>query len=86
MKEKLVLIEWVDSTQPLPSWRHLSDLPEAKPIECASVGWLVHDDKQIKMLAPNMGDMESEENIQGSGIIVIPTASVTRLIELKECD
>jgi len=83
---KLVLIEWVDSSQPLSNWVHLNSLPEKKPIECASVGWLVHDDKQIKMLAPNMGDMESEGNEQAMGILIIPTAAVTRVVKLKECN
>lgn len=82
---KLVLIEWVDSSQPLPNWVHLDSLPDANPIECASVGWLVHDDKKVKMLAPNMGDMDSESNIQAVGIIRIPTGAVKRIVKLEEC-
>lgn len=70
---KLVLIEWVDSHQPLSSWVHLDSLPDKKLIECASVGWLVYDGDEVKMLAPNMGDMKTEGNVQAAGIIRIST-------------
>lgn len=81
---KLVLVEWEDSCQPLPGWRHLADLPDNKVIQCCSVGWLVSEDDQVKMLAPNMGDIDSVDNLQASGIIRIPAAAITRMVELKE--
>ena len=83
---KLVLIEWEDSARPVPSWRHLDDLPEPAIITCLSVGWLVHDDEQVKMLAPNVGDIDSEENNQASGIIRIPARSVKCITNLTECE
>jgi len=83
---KLVLIEWIDSSQPLPNWIHLDSLPSAKSIECVSVGWLVHSDKEVKMLAPNMGDMGSEDNMQASGIIIIPSKAVKRIVKLEEVE
>ena len=85
-KTKLVLIEWFDSSQPVSNWVHLDDLPKAKPIKCASVGWLLVDTKHVKVLAPNMGDIKSTSNAQASGLMTIPACSVTkitRLIELK---
>ncbi len=39
----LVIIRWQDSAQPLPAWRHLSQLPTTRAIECATVGWLLKD-------------------------------------------
>jgi hypothetical protein len=47
------------------------------------VGWLVSEDNGLKLLAPNMGDIGSD-NLQASGIIRIPEAAVTRMVELKE--
>ena len=38
----LVIIRWEDSAQPIPAWRHLSQLPETRAIECATVGWLLN--------------------------------------------
>ena len=80
----LVLIEWVDSKQPEPAWRHLDDLPELTVIECASVGWLIGESKGVKMLAPNIGDIKTEGNTQASGFIRIPSRSITRQVMLRE--
>ena len=80
----LVLVEWLDSCQPIPGWTHLTDLPEENVTRCVSVGWLISDGDQVKMLAPNMGDTDSETNMQASGIIRIPEACITRIVKLKE--
>ena len=83
---KLVLIEWLDSAQPLPAWRYLDDLPPLEVVRCCSVGWLVAEGKGVKVLAPNIGNVETGGSPQGSGFIRIPTASVTRQVRLVEDD
>ena len=80
----LVMIEWDDSSQPQGRWVHLDELPEGKVIKCVSVGWLVGDGGGVKTLAPNMGDVDSATNMQASGLINIPAAAVTRLVQLIE--
>lgn len=81
----LVLIEWEDSLRPKPAWTHLVDLREAPtPTQCASVGWLIHDTKKIKVLAPNMGGLEGDENVQACGVMEIPTRCVVRVVKLRE--
>jgi len=82
----LVQIEWLESTQPVSAWQHLSDLAENSPIKCVSVGYLLRDDDAMKVLAPNMGDIGSELNVQASGIITIPTSCVTKISKLVEED
>jgi len=80
----LVFVEWEDSAQPIPYWQHLSDF-EAKPVvKCVSVGWLIHDEKDMKAIAPNMGGMENEYNAQVSGVIRIPARCITKITKLKE--
>lgn len=81
---QLVMIEWLDSAQPLPSWRHLDDLPELAVVKCVSVGWLVAENDDVKMLAPNIGGCCSGENSQASGFIRIPASAVTRIVGLAE--
>ena len=71
----LVLIEWEDSRRPDSTWKHLAEHPVWDAVKCASVGWLVHDDDQKKVLAPNMGDIDDASNMQLSGEIVIPSFS-----------
>ncbi len=80
----LVLIEWEDSTQPIAKWMYLSDFECANAIKCASVGWLIHDGKEVKALAPNMGDLGFEDSAQASGIIRIPSRCICRITHLKE--
>lgn len=83
---QLVLIEWLDSARPVPEWKHLSDYKDSGPVKCTSVGWLLYDTQEKKVLAPNMGDIESELNIQACGVIQIPTCSITRIVKLEEID
>lgn len=84
MSADLVLIEWLDSRQPNGSWKHLANPPEWEAVKCASVGWLLADDAQKKVLAPNMGDIDDASNLQLSGEIVIPTSCVIAVKRLRE--
>ena len=83
-RSKLMLVEWVDSAQPLSAWCYLSDAPPLEVVECVSVGWLVGESKSVLMLAPNIGDIQSGGTAQASGFIRIPKAAVTRKVELHE--
>ncbi len=78
------MIEWFDSVRPYPEWQHLSDYHKSDPISCVSVGFMIYDGKDVKAIAPNMGDISSETNIQASGIIHIPTCSVKKITDLIE--
>jgi hypothetical protein len=80
----LVQVEWKDAKQPISAWQHLSNIAGNKPLNCVSVGYLIRDDDVAKVLAPNMADIESELNIQASGIITIPSGCVTRILKLVE--
>jgi hypothetical protein len=85
MKEspQLVLIEWVDSGQPIPGWQWLSDLDPRRAHKCVSVGFLVQDDENTKVLAPNLGSSNGDEDWdQASGLITIPAAAVMKLEKL----
>jgi hypothetical protein len=55
-----------------------------KPLKCVSVGFLLRDDEEAKVLAPKMADVENELNIQASGITTIPTSCVTKISNLVE--
>jgi hypothetical protein len=49
----LVLIEWLDSGQPIPGWQWLNTLEPRRAHRCVSVGFLVQDDEHTKVIAPN---------------------------------
>ena len=76
----LVVIEWVDSGQPIPGWQWLEALDRRRPHRCVSVGFLIQDDEESKVLAPNLGASGGDnEWDQASGLITIPTAAVTKI-------
>ena len=79
-----ILVEWIDSGQPIAAWMFLDNMPRMEVIECVSVGWLVAETDEVLMLAPNLGDVETEGSAQGSGFIRIPKVAVTRRITLVE--
>ena len=81
---RLVIIRWQDSRQPCGQWRYLSSLPDQKPVEVASVGWLVKDTADVKVLCQNVGDLDNPENAQASGIMTIPTRCILSIENLTE--
>ena len=83
---RLVIIRWQDSRQPCGQWRYLSALPDATPVEVASVGWLVKDTAEVKVLCQNIGDLAHPEKAQASGIMTIPTRCVLSVERLTEAD
>jgi hypothetical protein len=80
----LVLVEWEDSAQPIPSWSYLASFDLPGTVRCASVGWLIRDDDQMKALAPNMGALGDENSVQVSGVIQIPARCIVQITRLEE--
>lgn len=78
---RLVQIEWHDSRQPISGWNYIEDLDGFSPVVCLSVGWLIHDDENVKVLAPNIGDYGAERE-QASGAMQIPTRCIVKMEEL----
>lgn len=82
----LVIIRWLDSRQPSGQWRYLADLPEARPVEVASVGWLLRDTAEAMVICQNVGDLETPDKAQASGIMTIPTRCVLSVERLTEVE
>ena len=78
----LVLIDWEDSAQPVAAWQYVDDIAQPTVVQCQSVGFLIYDGQDVKVLAPNMGDLDTE-HVQASGVIRIPVRSITRVRRLK---
>src|ERR1700730_409131 len=79
----LVLVEWIDSGQPIPGWQWLGSLEPRRPHRCVSVGFLVQDNDDAKVIAPNLGASGGDnEWDQASGLITIPTLAVIKLERL----
>jgi hypothetical protein len=50
-----ILVEWIDSAQPISAWMFLEKKPRLEIIQCVSVGWVVGETDEVLMLAPNLG-------------------------------
>lgn len=75
----LVLVEWVDSSQPAPQWQWL-DSVITTTVRCITVGFLISDSGDVTVVAQNVGDSHGERQV--SGVITIPVRSVTRITKL----
>lgn len=80
---RLVFVEWVDSYGCSPSWVQL-DGCSPRAMICKSVGWLLHDDSEIKVLVPHVSTPMQDAPAQGCGDMTIPTRAVIRMIELSD--
>jgi hypothetical protein len=70
----------------MPGWMPLADFDPGEICKYTSVGWLLHNGEDVKVLAPNMGSVASEHDVQASGIIQIPSACVTRIVEIEDAE
>lgn len=71
----MVIITWEDSRQSDGEWRFLSRLPDFSPVVCKTLGWLLKDGRDVKVVAQTIGDLDANDH-QASGVMVIPTRAV----------
>lgn len=78
---ELLLVEWVDSLEPVPHWRWIDEVPAPSALHCISVGYRVAETDSVLALAPNLGCVGSDR-LQASGIIRIPKCCIGRMVTL----
>jgi hypothetical protein len=79
---KLVLIEWEDSHGCSPEWVFIDKCNPSRVV-CQSVGWLIYDGKDCKVIVPHLTH-STHVRRQGCGDMTIPTSAVLRVISLSE--
>jgi hypothetical protein len=82
---KLVLIEWIDTHTSGKGWQTFEQFEEsAEPMHCRSVGWLVQDKPNCKVIVPHLaGEKNKDMVVQGRGELYIPTKAIIKIIKLK---
>ena len=79
---RLVIIDWVDSFGCSSEWQELNT-SNPKPLLCRSVGWLLHDGDDCKVVVPHVTkELEDQVQRQGCGDMTIPTKSITSIVDL----
>lgn len=81
---KLVLVEWLDSHSGR-GWQTVDQLTRATtPLYCRSVGWLVSERKDCKVIVPHIaGEKNGDAMLLGCGDLAIPTAAIVKMTVLK---
>ena len=82
---KLVLVEWLDAHSGR-GWQDVAQIERAaEPLYCRSVGWLVFESKDCKVLVPHVaGERNGEVMLQGCGDMTIPTSAIVKMKVLKQ--
>ena len=80
---RLVLIEWADSHTD-GGWQRLDGELVDRAATCRSVGWLVLDGADVKIVAPHLSRPDEGVPLQGSGVMHIPACAVLRVSDLSE--
>jgi len=81
---RLVLVRWVDSFGVSSNWREIGECaPDV--LTCQSVGWLLHDAADCKVIVPHLAGSEPDAATaeQGCGDMTIPTAAILSIVELQ---
>jgi hypothetical protein len=88
LDKDIVLIEWVDSHSGRGDWRDMDEFEDvATPLYCRSVGWLVKETEQAKVIVPHIaGEANGGITLQGCGDLTIPTAAILKVIPLNKAE
>jgi hypothetical protein len=80
---RLVYVEWLDSYGCSPEWERLSGC-SPHLLTCKSVGWLLHDGDDCKVLVPHVSLPRDSDSAQGCGDMTIPTRAIVRMSDPEE--
>jgi hypothetical protein len=80
---QLVLVEWEDSLVGTTGWGETSGA-RPKVVVVRSVGWLVYDGEDCKLIVPHLSEPNhSDAKQQGCGDMTIPASSIRKLVKLQ---
>jgi len=78
---RLVLVKGLDSNGSSADGQDLETC-QPKPLTCQSVGWLVHDGNDCKVIDPHLTEKNYGVPCQGCGHMTIPTRAILQTINL----
>lgn len=74
---KKVEINWIDSKSGPCEWEHWDDLEPLEPVKCTTIGYLVEDNEDYKVIASTISDKFL------LGRIAIPAVCVLKIKVIK---
>lgn len=83
-RNKLYIVEWVDSHTILNGWELISDIEEPKKVINVSVGFIIKETEDNIMIIPHIADIKNPNSFgSGCGEMVIPTIAIIKKTKLK---
>ena len=80
---RLVMIQWVDSTGPSSQWQWLDKMEKRTAVLIRSVGWLLEDGPDEKVIAAHLSWPDSDGDQQTNGLMVIPSVAVKSIVDIE---
>lgn len=82
---KLILIDWLDAHSGR-GWHPMEEIEDAaQPLRCRSVGWLVSEAGNCKVLVPHIyGEKNDGIVIHGCGDLTIPNEAILKMTVLRQ--
>jgi len=79
---RLVLIDWLDSYGCSSEWQPVDEV-KATALRCKSVGWLIQDAEDCKVIIPHLSESDhSHAKQQGCGDMTIPSQAILSIKDL----
>ncbi len=72
----LVMIEWTDASRLSNSWMDLADIPDPYLHKAVSVGFLIAENENGKIIVPTVADFEHPDNRHTYGGMLIPKSAI----------
>jgi hypothetical protein len=79
----LVMIEWTDASRLAVGWMDYSEIPEPYLHRCLSVGFLISENENGKIIVPTIADFERPDNRHTYGGMLIPKSAILSERRLK---
>jgi hypothetical protein len=79
----LVYVEWEDSLAGTTGWGFIDGVKPTIMV-CRSVGWLVYDGEDCKLIVSHLSEPDhADAKQQGCGDMTIPTSAIRKIVTVK---
>lgn len=78
----MVLVRWVDSSQPIPAWQWVEDARAPHILVCQTAGFLVDEDENELRIASSWTLSDGADQVMG--LAAIPRACVLEMWTLRK--
>ena len=82
-RNRIVLIEWIDSRGCTSDWEFLEDVEPQKPCNCITVGFILEDHSEYLTVVQTVSVELDQKNSQIMARMTIPRCAISAVRELS---